>query len=166
MASTFQTLDLSAFPPELVQFATQEAKRDAVRAGAFLYALGIAKRPGPPVELPADFLLNLGALLRLLEWERNGISVHQEAGLSAAKAAEQEMLQRMVSRIGKKPKPDLWLSNAVFGLLIENFAWTAQQNLQADIQLDFPDEDALVEAMAQFLWSQRTSPSTQQGCTP
>src|ERR1700730_3348789 len=77
-------LPLSDFPPDLIHAAPRDAARDADRVAAFLDALGLApagRRPqDPPLGLPADLLLGLGAALRLLLWERVGIRAHREAG--------------------------------------------------------------------------------------
>src|SRR3954447_18062715 len=83
MAATPCPLPLSDFPPDLIQAVARDAARDADRGGASRAAVGLppAGRPprDPPLGLPADLLLGLGAALRLLLWERQGIRAHREA---------------------------------------------------------------------------------------
>src|SRR3954464_1336759 len=68
MAVTPCPLPLSDFPPDLIQAVARDAARDADRVAVFLDARGLAPagcRPrDPPLGLPADLLLGLGAALR------------------------------------------------------------------------------------------------------
>jgi hypothetical protein len=54
------------FPAALVAAVAGEADLDAGRVGLFLQALGLEASPARPIRLPASFLLELGAALRLL----------------------------------------------------------------------------------------------------
>src|SRR4051794_29218512 len=80
---------LAAFPPDLIQAVAGDAARDADRVGSFLVAVGLA----PPLRLPADFLLGLGAALRMLMWEHRGIHLHRDAGLPPARQALREVFR-------------------------------------------------------------------------
>jgi hypothetical protein len=155
MAPTLETDDLNRLPPELVRSVANEAARDAVRAASFLDAVGLTPPPGGVLQLPANFLLNLGAAMRLLAWEVAGVVVHLEAGLPPARDAIHRVFRETVRESGYGDCTSPWLSLAVLQLSVERFAWTALRDLRADILLDFPDEDALVEAMARFLWDRR-----------
>lgn len=166
MASTSPTPDLPDLPPEQIEFTAQKAELEADCVGAILHLLGLAKRSGPPADLPIEFLANLRVYWRLFSWETAGITLHQKAGLPTSQDALRILFRHF--KTGRETCSTLHngLYDAVFGLLVNNFAWTGQQDLQATIQLDFPDEDRLVEAMARFLWSQRHTLSTPQGLTP
>src|SRR5205085_993171 len=117
--------------------------------------------------LPADFLLDLGAAMRLLAWEQAGLTLHRESGLPpAAEAATQVFLDAVPSAAGRR-WPNLWLCKAVLRLSVDRFAWAGGRDLRADVLLGFPDEDALVEALAGFLWDHRSPPpSDDRGGTP
>jgi len=67
---------------------------------------------------------------------------------------DQEVFRRINSddepASGEQP-----LSMLVVKLFIDRFAWHAKIEWRADVVLDFLDEDAAVEAIAEFLWRNR-----------
>jgi hypothetical protein len=162
MANPLATPDLSQLPTELLRHVTEEAERDAGRTGAFLGAVGLGPPDGGVRRLPGDLLLNLGAALRLLSWEQAGLAIHREAGLPAARDAIRQVFLDAVPAAGRESQPGPWLGEAVLRLSVERFAWAGRRELQAEVLLDFPDEDALVEAMARFLWDHRHTPTAEQ----
>src|SRR5689334_13521846 len=74
-------------PAELVDATVIEAAREADRVALFLHELGLLSRSDRTVGLPPAFLLHLGAALRLLVWEANGLRVHRDQGLPRAEQA-------------------------------------------------------------------------------
>lgn len=148
---------LRKYPPELVRYATDEAIRDAVDVTAFLAAAGLAPPPGQTRGFPPDVLLDLGAIVRLRRWEAAGLVVHTEAGLPTAAAA----LTRLVAILTAAAADRTALADAgvlarsVFELTVDRFAWTAQPELGTDVVLLADDEDALIAALAPFLWTHR-----------
>ena len=80
------TTPLAAFPPELIARVAEQAARDADLTAHFLTAVGLGPPPGRARPLPGDFLLELGAAMRLLAWEVDGLDLH-ESGLPAARDA-------------------------------------------------------------------------------
>jgi hypothetical protein len=148
---------LRQYPAELVRFAADEAGRDAADVAAFLAGAGLAPPPGGTRGWPPGVLLDLGAFVRLRRWEAAGCAVHLEAGLPTARAALHRvvniLLEAATDRAALASAGELGL--AVFGLTISRFAWTAPARLGADVVLDGGDEDALVEALAQFVWAHR-----------
>jgi hypothetical protein len=155
MAMTCDASEPPQYPPELVQFVTEGAAWEADAAVLFLKTVGLAPQPGKLCRLPADFLLNLGAAMRLLVWEQAGITAHIEAGLPPALEATGRVFLEATQQPSREHRPNPWLSLAVFRLTVDLFAWTGRRNLRAEIRLEFPDEDALVEALARFLWDHR-----------
>ena len=149
------------YPAELVQFATTEAERDADDVGAFLTTAGLAPPPGQTRDFPPTILLDLGAVVRLRRWEEAGYSVHLDTGLPSARAALYHVIATLLTTATTKtPIASLGagaLARAVFEVAVNRFAWGARLILGTDIVLSVNDEDALVEAMAQFLWAQRHS---------
>jgi len=138
-----------AFPPELVRAVAQDAARDADHVGGFLSALGL----NPPRRLPADFLLGVGAALRLLRWEHR---VHLDAGLPPARQALHEVFRTATGQA----QPDeahraQSLAGRVTALFVEHFAWVGRVELDADIVLGQADPEDLLEVLADFLWACR-----------
>ena len=119
---------------------------------AFLEALGLHATPNAPIRLPADFLLSLAGAMRILRWQLAGLS-HQlhpclpspsEVIVRAAKQAKRG--QRMTGA-------QLWRRLVTVG--VNRLAWRGLPDLGADVVLDLPDENTLVEAIAQFFWEHR-----------
>lgn len=146
---------LRKYPPELIQFAADEAARDADDVAAFLAAAGLAPPPSEPRGFPPGILLDLGAVVRLRRWEAAGFAVHTEAGLPTADAALTRLIATLVAAASERTALATTgvLARSVFELTVTRFAWAARAELGADVALDVSDEDALVAAMAQFLWA-------------
>jgi hypothetical protein len=101
--------------------------------------------------MPAGFLLHLAAALRLLSSEAQGFFPHREAGLPEARQAIRDAFLALTD-----PDADpTELCVAVLRLSVERFAWSGPPDLGADVALDEAPEDALLEALADFLWAHR-----------
>jgi hypothetical protein len=50
----------------------------------------------------------------------------------------------------------------VFELRMSRFAWVGPTELRADVALDDPDEDVLLEALVDLLWASRLRRQTDQ----
>ena len=145
----------SALPPELVEATAGEAARDADRAGQLLHELGFVPSPGRPVRLPAAFLLDLGAALRLLAWEQGGLHVHRDAGLPPAEQALHDAFRGLVESAGATGTAARDLARRVLALFAGRLAWHGRPELDADVALDDLDEDVMLDALAAFLWARR-----------
>jgi hypothetical protein len=152
MVATLPSM-LLPFPAELVNAVA----RDADRVGAFLHALGIQATPQRPVALPAGFLLDLGAALRLLCWEQAGLNPQQVAGLPPAQQGLRTVLQALSESPGddSSANPPGTLACRVMQAFVDHFAWNGDVELNVDVLLRDADEDLLLEALADFLWVQR-----------
>jgi hypothetical protein len=152
---------LDQFPPDLLQAVERDAADDADRVGQFLDALGL--RPtGPgaaraPLRLPTFFLLRLGAALRLREWEQRGLRAHRDAGLPPADEALREVFRAAEAPepLAAKEQAATQLAGRVLAVFAERMAWDGRPLLGADLELGEADEDALVDALAKFLWAHR-----------
>jgi hypothetical protein len=158
MSASSCALTLQPFPPDLVQAIAQDAVADAHRVALFLDALGL--RPtgaGTPLKLPAFFLVGLAAALRLLSWEQSGLHVHRDVGLPSADEALRELAGAVVApgSAALKEQVARQLLQRVLGVFIERLAWNGRALLEADLELGEADEDALVDALADLLWSHR-----------
>jgi hypothetical protein len=139
-------------PPDLVYAVALNADCDADWVGVYLAAAGLK----PPLRLPTDFLLGLGAALRLYQWEQSGIHLHLAAGLPPAREALHEVLRAATGQAEPEAVERLkTLSSRVLSLFVERFAWNGRVELGADLTLDPPDEDALLDGLADFLWDHR-----------
>src|SRR4051794_12429450 len=145
---------LAAFPPELVARVAEQAARDADLTAHFLNGVGLGPLPGTTRPLPSDLLLELGAAMRLLAWEVDGLELH-ESGLPTARDAILQAFQGAERRIHDPSSPAPGLCRSVFRITGERLAWVGPRDLHAEILLGIPDEDDLVEAMARFLWDHR-----------
>ena len=146
----------SALPPaELVEATAREAARDADRVGQLLHELGFVPSPDHPVRLPAAFLLDLGAALRLLDWELGGLHVHRDAGLPPAEQALHDAFRGLVESAGANGAADRDLARRVVALFAARLAWHGRPELGAEVALDHLDEDAMLDALAAFLWARR-----------
>jgi len=157
------------YPPELIQFVTDEAQRDANDVAEFLSKAGLAPEEGHTRELLAGTLLDLGGFVRLRRWERSGCWVHQKAGLPSADEAMKWVIATLVAAADNPQNLSRAgvIGRTVFEVMLTHFAWAGRSELDADIQIDLEDEDCLVEVMAQFLMVHRHRlPPTDQELMP
>jgi hypothetical protein len=151
MAAKQSVATVADFPAELITAVLADAARDADRVGQFLIALGLRLDPKTPLPLPERFLLQLGAALRLLSWEAEGLFSHRAVGLPDAGEAIREAFQSLHD-------PDAGPSElcmAVLRLFVERFAWHGRRDLDADVTLDDLTDDAALGALAEYLWTTR-----------
>ncbi len=152
MADIRSSFSISDFPADMIAAVAANAARDADCVGLFLNRLGLGATPERPRPMPARFLLHLGAALRLLVWEAQGFFIHRAAGLPEARQAIRDAFQSLA-----EPDADpTELCVAVLRLSAERFAWSGPPELGADIALDEAQENALLEALADFLWARRS----------
>jgi hypothetical protein len=154
-------IPLDQYPPDLVQAVAEDAAADAERVAMFLTDLGL--RPAGegtarvPLHLPLFFLLGLKTAFRLAVWERGGLHAHRDAGLPSAREVLREAF-RMVTAPEppeEKDRAATQLACRVLGVFVERLAWNGRSLLDADVELREADEDALVDALAKFLWTHR-----------
>ncbi len=151
---------LASFPPELIASVSEQAARDADLTAHFLQEVGLVLSPGKAVCLPGSLLLELGAAMRLRSWESDGLDLRR-AGFPTAEDAILHLFEDATRRpLEPTPPP---LCRQVFRFGIEWMAWAGPREFGAEILLEIPDEDALVEAMARFLWDHRASTPDQDG---
>jgi hypothetical protein len=133
-----------------------QAEADARRVCLFLEAVGVSATPERPVPLPAHFLLDLAGALRLLIWERSGLRPQRIGNLPLARHALREVLLSAATpqRDCEIGEPGV-LARRVVAAWIDHFAWHARVELGVDVLVEEADEDALLEALADFLWDHR-----------
>jgi hypothetical protein len=139
------------------------ARRADFVAALTAQAIGIAlKLPELPqgqvyeLNVPAGFLLELGAVLVIEMWERRGFTAHIIAGLPSWREADNELVRLL------REDPTHFdqnqhgsLNRRVLQFWLENFAWDGIETFGADILVTAGDEDAIVDAVADFIWKNR-----------
>ena len=105
--------------------------------------------------------LDLWACVRLLSWEREGVQLHRKAGLPHKENELRSIILRIWEEAGKPMSEVRFgeLAESVYRLMLESFAWAGPRELQTEVEVDFLDEDKLVEALAAFLWRNKTHPN-------
>jgi hypothetical protein len=145
-------------PEELLSGLAVEATADADRVAAFLETLfQIIKEENPGSDiidgwrtmLPARFLRELAAALRLLEWERNQL-VAPHMKLPQARDAIEKVFVDLSVITGR---PDL--SIQLTKVFAEFFAWNSREALGANVVLDKLNENDLADKIATFMWAHR-----------
>lgn len=157
MATFPSPIDLSTLPADLVRAVALDAARDAESVAHFLDALGKTSvgrwLSQKPVRLPANFLLGLGAALRLLTWEQQGIQVHREAGLPSAREALRDAFHAVTDP--EAATRTQRLTARVLRLFVEHFAWNGRLELDAEVTLGEAEEELVLDTLADFLWAHR-----------
>jgi hypothetical protein len=113
------------------------------------------------LNVPAGFLLELGAVIVLKLWERQGITRHVDAGLPSWSDADADLARRFNEDPRQFDRLDnASLSQRVLKYWVENFAWDGIETFGADVLLSTADEDAIVDAVARFLYENRNALET------
>jgi hypothetical protein len=149
----------TVYPPALIASVSNAAEKDAAGVDAFLEDLA-SKSPGGPGSLrghyPAVFLMGLGFALRLIDWERQGLFPHIEAGLPRALDAIRWVIEQCSSKAhGERDKLVSDLSRQIFEISCTQFAWEGQSLLGADVLVGHPYVDTLLDALAELAWQNR-----------
>jgi hypothetical protein len=125
--------------------------------------------PQPPtgnvhqLNVPAAFLLELGAVLVLELWERHGITAHRDVGFPSWRDADADLALRLnedPTQFNRLESASL--SQRVLRFWVENFTWDGVATFRVDVILSSADEDAMVDAVAHFLWDNRKALSATQ----
>lgn len=110
----------------------------------------------PKAELPAGFLLELAAALQLGVWEHEGLRPHLPDGLPTFSQADADLAARVSEDWEAMRAPEAAaLSRRVLELYVERFAWEGPELLGSDVVVGDVDEDAFVDALAEYVWSHR-----------
>ena len=145
-----------AYPAELVDRLTALAVEEADLVFDLLAGLRIIPPMSRVNKLPAAFFLELGAALRLSEWEMRGVILPGD-DLPTARDAILGVLAEAVDRLEdpSMPASDMPIRRAVNRVKLGRLAWVGPRAMSAEIALDAVDETFLAFAMARFLWDNR-----------
>jgi hypothetical protein len=117
----------------------------------------LKERQKTPVALPREFVLELGAILRLALWEGAGFRDCLGPDLPAAESA----LHNLLACLASEPH-EPWasgdsqgLARVIFRIALCRLAWAGRAELHADVVLDEPDDDFFLKQVAAYLWAHR-----------
>jgi hypothetical protein len=137
----------------IVGAVAADAARDAHRVADLLDSLGVQGTQQRPIRLSGEFLLELGAAMRIHEWEIAGFNLHLDVGLPKSEVIINNAFRHLVER-GIIPNGGE-LPRQVLALFLSRFAWHAHRHWGAPVALDLIDEDAALDALAELVWSRR-----------
>lgn len=144
------------FPTDLLLAWQKSGEFDAALVLSFLDQVGLTPASlGRPVVLPAHFLLELGAALRLLFWECQGSTAYVQAGLPTAREALCRAFTMATFNAKSEERVPTPLWEQVTAYANRQVAWHGLAELNAEIFVDFGDDEELLEAMAEFIWNNR-----------
>ena len=139
----------------VVEAATWRASYLADLTVTALQKIGLAPDAGcaQPLRLPANLLLEFGAVLQLAHWEQDGFTAHLDAGLPFYADAFAELVAKTEQGLwDNEVIPSDTLAFKVFRLSMDEFSWDAPSLLGINVQLKADDEDEFVKRLAEFLW--------------
>jgi hypothetical protein len=149
-------------PTEALAFVLRNAELQAVIAAKCLDLLKeLFEQRGQAFtasKLPASFLLELGALGQLVLWQAEGLNAHLPSGTPTYREAAADLKRWATiepSQFFTRDAAMKWCT--VAGVFRDQFAWEGPSILQAHVLIGGVDENALIETLANLLWSVRHS---------
>lgn len=120
-------------------------------------SLGLKKLP----PLPAEFLLELSAVIRIAAWQRGGLTVEMQADFPPAEELLRELLERLLHQPksfavdpAACPAP---LNGRVTRLWLRHCSWSAPAEVGADVVIRRPHPDLLRDIFTELLRNSRAS---------
>ena len=131
--------------------------RQADLAAAFLREVGIQPAPGQTLALPREFLLEVGAIMQIAQWEQSGLRDLMPVDLPSAGAALDDLARRLyeTSEEYAANQSGTELSMQVMKAWIRHCALAAPEELGVDVVLHGRPAVELLEEIADFLWQHR-----------
>ena len=109
--------------------------------------------------LPAEFLTELSAVIRIASWQLSGLDSYMGAALPAWQDLFRELLRRLAhapESFGDDPKTFAApLARRVMEFWFTRCSWCAPLFLGVDIVAHRPDPQVLLDALAELLWQGR-----------
>ena len=110
-------------------------------------------------KLPAGFLLELGAIIRIYLWQRSGVAAWLELPFQDAEILLEKLLDRLrtdpASFYADAPSASNTLFAAVMDTAWRHRAWSSFSELGADIAIPSPSPVIPIDAIVELLWSSR-----------
>lgn len=147
------------FPPLFFEALCEQMLSDVLDAADVLEGMGVPRcashltGKASPVRLPREFLQGILIGVRLLRWERDGVTVHREAGLPSAEEHLVKVAQLFDGPELREYVTDL--SERARMLFYEHFAWSGGEDLHGEIGIVAEDDDEFLDRLANFIWDHR-----------
>ncbi len=138
-------------PSETYEMVAAHAQSMALSVVSTLYELGV-----DGMDLPAAVILELAALAQIRVWQDTEARELLADILPDFESAQQDLIDRLNNRSEEFLNIDsATLSQQVFTIWMSRLAWYGRSTLDSEmVLLDF-DEDAFIDALAQFVWQHR-----------
>jgi hypothetical protein len=150
-----QRADVELFITARIRLAHTDAEHVAVFLRSWLQSLGL----GHAASFPRGFLAELAAILRIALWQRGGLPADLENAFPPAAELLEQLIRGFIadplSFVSTASGDRHGLRSQVESIWLARCAWTAPSELAADVWLGDIDEDLLVNALAEFLWTNR-----------
>ena len=139
-------------PPEFIDAVRRRAEEDAGRVAAYLKTRGIASDAAST--LSRSVLFGLGLILRLEDWESNGIVAHRTAGIPSSDELRSLLTSQLSSPSFGTRVNELW--GRVLDVQRKSIVWSRGTDaISGDVAiLSGTDEDSFLDELADFLWAQ------------
>lgn len=136
------------FPQPFIDAVVRHAQRQTLLV---VFAIGEIFEE-KPVRFPFGFLLEMGAVLELGMWEREGFRESVADDLPTYAEAAKNLANRSTLGEDEFEGPDATpLSKHVLMAWIDNFAWDADQHFGAEMLLGQVEREHFVDQLARFL---------------
>jgi hypothetical protein len=164
MAQSQSMTDEQSDVASILQAMIVDARWMADLACEFVRRWFDGAEPKSASRFPAEFLLEVSAVLRIADWQRSDIA--KELAISFPPA--DELLIQLLGRLADDPysfsyDPDHCpspLSREVMRIWFERCSWTGLRILNADVAVDRTHLDLQVDLLTELLWACRHIKST------
>lgn len=149
---------------DILQAMIVDGRRMADLASAFLRRWFDEPESKTALRFPAEFLLEMTAVLRIADWQRSDLAKELEIVFPPA----DELLIQLLDRLADNPysfsyDPDHCpapLSREIMVVWFERCSWTGSKILNADVVVDRTHLDLQVDLLTELLWACRHIKST------
>jgi hypothetical protein len=109
-----------------------------------------------PASFPEGFLLEFAAVAQLGAWENQGLEHHIDCGLPSFSEAASDLCRRAErNRASLEGRESAILHRRVLEFWLDQIAWQGPNELGAEFAIAHADEEAFLDAAAEFLWTRR-----------
>lgn len=166
MAQSQSMTDEQSDVADILQAMIFDGRRMADLASEFLVRWFDEPRSKSALRFPAEFLLELSAVLRIADWQRSEVAKELEITFPPA----DELLIQLLDRLADDPYSFSYdpnhcpapLSREVMVVWFERCSWTGLKLLKADVAVDRRHPELQIDLLAELLWTCRHLKSTRK----
>lgn len=159
MAQTHETTDEQYDVAEILQALIADGRQMADLAADFLCHWFELYESNPASRFPAEFVLEVSAILRIASWQRSGLVKELTTEFPPADA----LLDQLLGRLADDPFSFSYdpnhcpapLSREILRVWFERCSWKAPGLLGADITVDPQHLELQLDVLAELLWTCR-----------